>query len=137
MTINWDDFPNFGEKEFACRETGECKMQEEALVVFQDLRTSYNRPLTVSSGFRSISHPIEMAKIDKGGRPGTHNSGYAADFQVAGPDAMELLRLALSDTRVTGIGIQQRGPWNSRFIHIDILPEGGDEKIARPALWTY
>ena len=135
MTINWDSFPNFGEREFACRETGECEMQEEALVCFQDLRTSYNRPLTVSSGFRSVSHPIEAAKIDRGGRPGAHNSGFAADFAVAGQDAIELLRLAINDPRVMGIGIQQRGPWNSRFIHLDVLPEGGD--IARPAIWTY
>ena len=76
-----------------------------------------------------------MAKIDRGGRAGTHNSGYAADFAVAGQDAIELLRLAINDPRVTGIGIQQRGPWNSRFIHLDVLPEGGD--IARPAIWTY
>ena len=133
--IDWDSFPNFGEKEFACRETGECEMQEAAVRCLQDLRTSYNRPLTVSSGFRSVAHPIEMAKINNGGRPGTHNSGFAADFVVAGEDAIDLLRLMLNDPRVTGIGIQQRGPWNSRFLHCDILPEGGD--IARPALWTY
>lgn len=133
--IDWDSFPNFGRKEFACRETGECEMQEAAVRCFQDLRTSYNRPLTVSSGFRSVAHPIEMAKIDNGGRPGTHNSGFAADFAVAGEDAIELLRLALNDPRVTGVGIDQRGPWNSRFLHIDTLPEGGD--IARPAIWTY
>lgn len=137
MTINWDSFPNFGEKEFACRETGECLMKEEALVVFQDLRTSYNRPLTVSSGFRSVSHPIEMAKIDKGGRPGTHNTGFAADFQVAGEDAIELLRLAVNDPRVTGIGIQQKGPWPKRFLHLDICPAGEGGGPRRPAIWTY
>ncbi len=136
--IDWDSFPNFGESEFACQcGCALADMQEPALQTFQNLRTSYNRPLTVSSGYRCAGHPVEARKIDRGGRPGAHNSGFAADFAVAGEDAIELLRLALNDPRVTGIGIQQRGPWNSRFLHCDILPVGGDEKIARPALWTY
>ena len=85
-------------------------MKEEALVVFQELRTSYNRLLTVSSGFRSVSHPIEAAKIDRGGRPGTHNSGLAADFQIAGEDALEFLRLGLAHLRVTRDRGPQKGP---------------------------
>jgi len=134
--IDWNDFPNFGEKEFACQcGCGVSAIQEPALQTFQDLRTSYNRPLTVSSGYRCVAHPEEARKVDNGGRPGSHFSGFAADFAVAGEDAIDLLRLMLNDPRVTGIGIQQRGPWNSRFLHCDILPEGGD--IARPALWTY
>jgi uncharacterized protein YcbK (DUF882 family) len=138
MTINWDSFPNFGEKEFACRcGCGVSAMQEPAIQTFQDLRTSYNRPLTVSSGYRCVAHPVETAKIDKGGRPGTHNSGYAVDFQVGGKDAIELLRLALNDPRVTGIGIQQKGPWSKRFLHFDILPAGEGGSPSRPHLWTY
>ena len=135
--IDWDDFPNFGKREFACRETGECEMKEEALVVFQDLRTSYNRPLTVSSGFRSISHPIEAAKIDRGGRPGTHNSGLAADFQVAGEDASELVRLAPNDPRVTGNAILQQGHGDKRVLHLDVCPAGEGGSPRRPAIWSY
>ena len=113
MTINWYSFPNFEEREFACRETGECNMQEEALEYFQDLRTSCKRPLTVSSGYRIISHPIEIDKIDRYGRSGAHNVGFPADFAGAAQDAIGFLRFAPNDPRGMGTGIQQKGPWYS------------------------
>jgi zinc D-Ala-D-Ala carboxypeptidase len=138
MTINWDDFPNFSEGEFACRcGCGAAEMKEDAVNTFQELRTSYGRKLTVSSGYRCSGHPVEAKKIDAGGRPGSHYSGSAVDFHIAGQDAIDLLRIALNDPRVTGIGLQQKGPWNSRFCHIDTIKPGNDHNIGRPAIWTY
>ena len=94
----------------------------------QDLRTAFGKPLTISSGYRDPEHPIEARKA----KPGAHASGRAVDIAIHGEDAFDLLTLALESGEFTGIGINQKGEFNQRFIHLDDL-----ENERRPTIWSY
>lgn len=125
--MNWSNYPNFSEKEFRCKHTGECKMQPEFLERLQALRTAYGKSLTISSGYRSPLHPIEAAKA----LPGAHSTGQAADLAVSGADAYKILKLAF-ELGFTGIGVQQKG--TGRFIHLDTVTVA---RFLRPSIWSY
>ena len=75
--INWNDYKNFTKEEFDCKATGENQMQKEFMDKLQELRNRLGFPLVISSGFRSIKHPIE-AKKEKGGM---HTKGLACDIK--------------------------------------------------------
>ena len=126
--INWNLYPNFKEEEFRCHHTGRVEMDPGFLDRLQGLRTEYGRPMTVSSGYRHVSHPIEMQKP----RPGTHTLGCAADIAVSHADALLLIELAIRHG-FTGIGVQQKG--NSRFIHLDDATPSATRP--RPTVWSY
>lgn len=123
--MNWADYPNFRESEFKCSHCGKVNMQPEFLKKLQTLRTAFNKPMRITSGYRCPEHPIEAKKA----APGAHTTGCAADVAVQGQDAYELLRLAFH-FRFTGIGVQQKG--SGRFIHLDTLTES-----PRPNVWSY
>jgi len=53
--IDWADYPNFSEKEFACSHTGEAKMLPEFMARLQRLRTAYGKPMVITSGYRSLA----------------------------------------------------------------------------------
>jgi uncharacterized protein YcbK (DUF882 family) len=125
--MNWHDYPNFTEAEFACKHSGKCAMVPEFMARLQKLRGVYGKPMTITSGYRHPTHPIEAAKLS----PGAHATGRAADIAVQGVDAMRLLHLALQ-CGFTGIGVQQKG--GGRFIHLDDISNG---YLPRPAIWTY
>ena len=130
--IDWANL-NFTPEEFACRcGCAQMGMDHDFLQTLQNVRTSYGRVMNVSSGYRCAAHPIEARKIEKGGKPGSHYSGKAVDILVAGEAALELLRVALSYPSVKGIGVNQKGPQSSRFIHLDTLTEPN-----RPTIWSY
>lgn len=126
--MDWTRWQNFSESEFKCSHTGECKMHAGFMDRLQKLRTLYGKPLSISSGYRSASHPIEARKA----KPGAHNTGRAADIAIDRGEAYELLKLAL-DCGFTGIGVQQKG--EGRFLHLDDLPPGGSH--LRPTIWSY
>jgi zinc D-Ala-D-Ala carboxypeptidase len=123
--MNWDNFPNFTESEFACRHCGKVNMNPEFLQKLQALRTAYAKPMRITSGYRCPDHPVEAQKTVSG----AHTSGRAADVAVQGHDAHELLKLAFQ-FGFTGIGVQQKG--TGRFVHLDTLTE-----FPRPNVWSY
>jgi uncharacterized protein YcbK (DUF882 family) len=125
--VNWQDYPNFAEHEFRCRHTGECRMNPEFMARLQRLRDAYGKPMTITSGFRHRTHPVEARKAS----PGAHALGRAADVAVVGGDAIRLIVLA-AECGFTGIGVQQKG--EGRFIHIDDVP---GNVLPRPAIWSY
>lgn len=153
--VNWDDYDNFAEWEFRCRQTGRVEMQPGTLFRLQLTRDILQRGMTVNSGYRHISHPAERTK----GRPGSHTFGHAADIQASGKDALELLYAAMLTSAVeagllsvkqakawlpqllqngfTGIGVQQAGgvSHDKRFIHLDDIES--DVARPRPWLWSY
>ncbi|KZX61306.1 peptidase M15A [Alcanivorax sp. HI0033] len=94
----------------------------------QALRTEYGKPMTVTSGYRHPTHPIEARKAS----PGAHASGRAADIAVQGGDALKLIELALKHG-FTGIGVNQKG--DGRFIHLDDLKH--EPGRPRPWVWSY
>ena len=100
----------------------------------EELREDWARPMHLSSAFRTENHPRERTKPRKYnhlGEPlpygGMHCRGRAIDCLVAGQDAVDFLRLALK--YFGGIGINQKGDWNQRFIHLD-------DRV-HPAMWSY
>ena len=115
MSMDWSKSKYFKESEFVCSHTGKCEMKAEFIARLDQLRGSYGKPLTISSGFRDSTHPIEAKKKGKGG---SHTTGQAADIFISREEAFKLLSLAFN-VGFTGIGINQKG--GARFIHLDIL----------------
>lgn len=94
------------------------------------LRERYGKPLRVASGARCPKH---NAAVSSTGLTGPHTKG-ATDLAVAGADALHLVDLAL-EQGFTGIGISQKGPHGSRFVHLDDLPDAPGQP--RPTIWSY
>jgi len=65
-------------------------MDEAFLDRLQALRNKVG-PLVISSGYRSVAHPVEVVK----GKPGTHTMGRAVDIVCRGEKAVEVLKYAL------------------------------------------
>lgn len=134
---NWDliRWPNFHPPEFFCPQTGQCAMDADFLDALQALRTVFGRPLVISSGYRSPTHPLEAGKS----RAGSHALGCAVDVRLAGPDAYRLVALATSAAfagiMFAGIGVKQHGAAARRFVHLDSSPPRA--LAPRPALWSY
>jgi len=126
--MNWNKFPNFSAKEFACKHTGRVEMNEQFMERLQRLRTEFGKPMVITSGFRHRTHPIEARK----NTIGPHAQGRAADIAVQGEDALRLIGLAIKHG-FTGIGVQQKG--TGRFIHLDDLPF--TTGVPRPTVWSY
>jgi len=127
--IDWRKYKNFQKYEFDCKHTGENKMRPEFLDILQQIRTTYGKPMEITSGYRHWTHPAEINK-DK---PGVHTYGVAADIQVYGQLAQDLIVIAYG-YGIRRIGLHQKGPLEGRFIHLDIA-----DKLLKfsPALWTY
>ena len=128
----WHDVQFFSEHEFACKcGCNTSPMGFRFLKVLDKIREDFAKPLTVSSGYRCSQHPVEARKKT----PGAHSTGLACDLLVHGQEALEVLRLALSHPQIKGVGIQQKGQRNQRFIHLDAVDQGGH--LARPNIWSY
>lgn len=121
-TAIWSEYPNFSKSEFDCQQTGENEMCHHFMTLLQKLRIAYDKPMTITSGYRSPSHSIESNKST----PGTHAQGIAADIACRGADAYSIIELAVN-FGFTGIGICQKGA--PRFIHLDMREF--------PTIWSY
>ena len=122
--------PSFSFDELACRETGQCVIDEDMMDRLQDLRERLGKPVRITSGYRSPEHYIEAAKA----KPGAHATGCAVDISCSG-DSFEILRLAL-ELGFTGIGVSQNGDHRQRFLHLDTI-QAEEFHAPRPALWSY
>lgn len=91
------------------------------------LRVVFDAPLVVSSGARCAAHNKAVSTT---GPDGPHTVA-AVDFRIHGPEAFRLVKLALAQG-FTGIGIQQKGPREKRFIHLD-----DRRRHPGPAVWSY
>lgn len=125
--LDWSKYPNFRASEFACRYTGKNEMRPEFMEKLQAIRLEFNRPMIITSGFRDITHPAEMAKESRG----EHTYGCAADIAVRGAEAIRLIAIA-HHFGIERIGVQQKG--EGRFIHLGM----GDKLAQFPvAFWSY
>ena len=104
-------------------------MDEAFLDRLQALRNKVG-PLVISSGYRSVAHPVEVVK----GKPGTHTMGRAVDIVCRGEKAVEVLKYALQ-LGFTGIGVKQHGK-EGRFLHLDDLTSDSYHG-PRPTVWSY
>ena len=85
--------------------------------------------MPVTSGARCPTH---NSNVSATGKTGPHTTGRAIDFGVRGPQALDVIPLALA-LGFTGIGVNQKGA--SRFIHVDDLPDAPGQP--RPYIWSY
>jgi len=83
--------------------------------------------MPLNSAFRCEKHDKDI------GGAGVHPQGRAVDIRTYGRNADKLITLAPS-YGFTGRGANQKGPYASRFLHIDDL---GDGPHPRPWTWTY
>lgn len=130
----WADIEYFSPAEFKCR-CGECdstgdEMQMDFVRKLNDLRRRFGFPLVVTSGYRC---PDYNERISTTGRDGPHTTGRAVDLHVYGERVHGLFLHMTLGGWMTGIGLHQRGPLATRFIHLDDL---GDPH-PRPRIWTY
>ena len=113
-------YKHFDISEFRCRETGENDMKEEFIHMLDELRERCGFAFTITSGYRSTKHSIEVRKEN----PGTHTQGIAADIAVSnGFQRMNIVHEALK-MGFGGIGVAKT------FVPVDIRP-------TTPVMWTY
>ena len=124
----WADVHHFSPAEFDSPDvpnSGEKYMDEIFVKKLDTLRSLLKVPLVITSGYRTPSYNKKI-----GGAPQSrHLKGHAADIAIAGEDAFKLVGLAYT-LGFTGIGIQQKGTWDKRFIHLDLRP-------TEPRIWSY
>lgn len=122
--IDWTQYPNFTESEFRCKHTGQCHMNPAFMAVLQAIRTDYAKTMTITSGYRHWTHPVEAKK---GHTTGEHTTGACADIAcTSSGERFELVRLALKHG-VNRIGIAKT------FIHLGIGAPG----LVPNVIWEY
>ena len=103
-------------------------MDREFMEKIVAMRMELGFPFIVHSAYRC---PVHNNQVSKTGFDGPHASGRAIDIAVSGTRAHALVHCA-NQHFITGIGVNQKGPHNQRFIHLDDLQ--GD---LRPWIWSY
>lgn len=122
-------WPNFTWGEFVCKFTGTCVVNYDYMDALQAMRSEWNKPIIVRSGYRSIDHPQERGKAE----PGTHSLALAGDYQFTSHDLYDFLEMVFRHKQFTGIGISQA----KNFIHLDMGHLSGIFKQPRPHAWSY
>jgi zinc D-Ala-D-Ala carboxypeptidase len=127
MTTQW---PHFLEKELRCKcGCGKSKMDVQFMSALELLRTTYGKPMIVTSGYRCPAH---NGSVSSTGDNGPHTQGKAVDIKIHGKEAHRLLTIALQQG-FKGVGLKQVGDYPDRFIHLDMC----DYVDLRPYVWTY
>lgn len=133
--------------EFTCRCGNEfCDLLEldmGFIELLDDFRNYVGMPFRITSGYRCAFHTAEQAKI----HPGPHRLGMAADIAFVGISTHKFLyelgwyesnrslRPCPASDRFTGIGMNQKGDHDERFIHLDTCVN--QPYRPRPHVWTY
>lgn len=118
---DWASYSNFSESEFTCRcGCGKADMDDHFMFALQVLRTRLGFPFPINSGFRCKDYNTRK------GYTQTHATGKAADIGVSGHLARALIDGASS---FNGLGVNQHGPHEKRFVHLDTLE--------RSTVWDY
>lgn len=117
----------FTEKELRCRHCGENHIEPSFLEKLNRMRHEAGFPFPVSSAYRCPAHNMNVSST---GPNGPHTTGRAIDIKVSGERAFWIISNA-ARFGFTGIGVNQKGDYSGRFIHLDDLEEG------RPWVWSY
>ena len=123
-----DDLRYFSRDELKCQHSGTEGMDVDFMELIDTMRDKLGFPFPVNSAYRSPLHPIE---VRKSGGPGAHATGQAIDIGVSGDKAIQLIQCAL-EHNIVRIGVNQKGDWNGRFIHLDVC-----ENYTSPTIWSY
>lgn len=115
--------------ELRCKHCEKMEFSDSFLHYLDELRSTWNKPMILNSAYRCPQHPEEVKKEE----PGEHTRG-AVDVRIFGAEAYSLLKVA-QQLGWAGIGLQQKGPFVSRYIHLDRGISRAD--APRPTIWTY
>ena len=121
----------FSEDELRCQGTGQINMNETFMERLIELREKLNKPMVISSGYRSEAHNIAIG----GSKNSAHLKRCAVDVVCYGHLAYEIVKLAM-ELEFSGIGVKQNGVHAKRFIHIDTMPRHSITS-PRPWIWSY
>ena len=121
----------FSEDELRCQGTGQINMNETFMERLIELREKLDKPMVISSGYRSEAHNIAIG----GSKNSAHLKGCAVDVVCSGHLAYEIVKLAM-ELEFSGIGVKQNGVHAKRFIHIDTMPRHSITS-PRPWIWSY
>lgn len=121
--------------ELRCSCCGVNGMAQEHIDKMQRIRDIYyattGKGLIVTSAYRCPKHNLEVSET---GSNGPHTTGYAMDFLAHGAEALLLISIAYQNG-MTGFGVAQKGPRETRIVHLDSLPNKAGQP--RPWVWTY
>ena len=105
-------------------------MEDTFMDKLEDLRIAYGKPMVINSAYRTADHNEHIG----GSKNSAHISGRAVDVKIDNvADAFKLTQLAMG-RGFTGIGVKETGDHDTRFIHLDDMPNGIHP---RPAMWSY
>ena len=129
--IQPDDWPwpHFKPEELADRSSCTLRIDPAFMECLERIRFVFDRPMVLRCGFRP---PLQQWYVTAR-RTGAHVDGQAADIMVSGPAAYDLIGIALQHG-VLGVGVQQSGPMDARYLHLDIW---NAERATRPLIWSY
>lgn len=100
---------NFKVKEFACKDGSDKVLIDTDLVVLlQKIRNHFNKPVKITSGYRSESHNKKVG----GTKNSYHLVGMASDIQITGVNPI-LVAMYCEKLNAGGIGVY------SNFVHVD------------------
>lgn len=122
---------HFKDYELKCKHCGENHMDMGFMERLEAVRIAYGKPMHLTSAYRCPTYNISVSNT---GITGPHTTGKAVDVAVYGGDALKLVHLSMY-RGFTGIGVQQKGDFKKRFVHLDRLDE--DANGPRPWIWTY
>lgn len=110
---------NFKVREFACKDgSNTIFVCEELVQLLQNIRDHFNRPVTITSAYRTLTHNKKV-----GGSPKSqHLYGMAADFQVEGvaPETVAAYAETLLPN-TGGIGTYPKKAGRAHgWVHIDV-----------------
>jgi hypothetical protein len=121
---HWKDYPkdkwrwsSFSPREMASKREGELMVDEDAMDKLQALRSKLNRPVIVTSAYRSRAHN----KAVGGAEESLHMQGKAFDIRMDNHDPKEF-ELAARAVGFTGFGYYPK----QGFMHVD---------TGRPRVW--
>ena len=121
---------NFSRAELACKHCGQMHIPLASVQRLQRVRDRVGHALIVASAYRCPQHNNAVSKT---GLNGPHTQA-AFDVRVHSPEAYHVLVAALAEG-FTGIGVNQTGPLEDRFFHLDDIPDA--EGMPRPTVWSY
>ena len=127
---------NFTTDEMHCQCSygcGQDEMDDNFMRMLQELRDQAGFAFRINSARRCLKHNSAISSHKT--KAGIHTFGKAVDIAVGHIGTTQTLKLIkqAQDLGFTGLGLNLRGPRQSRFIHID--SRGTD--FSPPAVWTY
>lgn len=122
--------PYFKAWELECP-CGKCngRMNNAFMEKLSAMREAAGFGFILSSAYRCPTH---NAKVSRTGRTGPHTTGRAVDVACFGARADWIID-HFKDFGMTGRGINQKGDYNQRFIHVDDL----DNSLTHPRPWSW